>query len=158
DQGIHVPGEDYIGLGEGIFKQDRSGQISSVVVPGDAAPGGGTFDWAGGPWVNDAGDVAFQAHVAGEPASVRGFPPQSVVINARNSVYVKDAATGAITSVAHAGDPAPGGGVFQDAFGAEINNTGDIIFLSHLSPDFAVAGLFRYSKGVTTSVARPGDA
>ena len=158
DKGIHVPGEAYIGLGEGIFKADKSGHISSVVSPGDAAPGGGTFDFAAGPWVNDGGDVAFEGHVAGEPASIPGFPPQSVVIGARNSVYVKDGATGKITSVAHAGDPAPGGGVFENAYSAEVNNTGDIIFISHLSPKFDVAGLFRYSNGVITSIARPGDA
>jgi hypothetical protein len=158
DQGVHVPGEDYVGLGEGIFQADQSGHIASVVSPGDAAPGGGTFDWAGGPWVNDGGDVAFEAHVAGEPASAPGPPPQAFIIGALNSAYVKDGATGRITSVAHAGAPAPGGGIFQDAYSAEINNAGDLIFISHLTPDFAAAGLFRYSQGVVTPVARPGDA
>jgi hypothetical protein len=158
DAGVHVPGESYIGLGEGIFKADKNGQIASVVSPGDAAPGGGTFDVAAVSGVNDGGDVAFSGHVAGEPVSTPISAPQAILINARSSVYVMAGSTGKITSVAHAGDPAPGGGIFQDGYSAEINNAGDIAFISHLSPDFAAAGLFRYSKGAVTAVARPGDA
>src|SRR5262249_53948138 len=84
DKGIHIPGDTYIGLGEGLFKQDASGNISSVVAPGDAAPGGGTFDFASGPWVNERGDVAFNAHVAGEPATAPGLPPEWLIINTIN--------------------------------------------------------------------------
>src|SRR5262249_34575430 len=43
DQGIHIPGEEYIGLGQGLFKPNRDGTIASVLSPGDPAPGGGTF-------------------------------------------------------------------------------------------------------------------
>ena len=39
-----------------------------------------------------------------------GFPPQAIVIGCLSSVYVKEAATGKIRSIARAGDPAPGGG------------------------------------------------
>jgi hypothetical protein len=158
DKGVHIPNQTYIGLGQGIFKQDGSGKISSVVAPGDAAPEGGTFDFAGGPWVNDRGDIAFNGHVAGDPASIPGAPPESVVISAINNVYLRDEATGTITTIAHAGDPAPGGGAFTATFGPEINNSGDVAFLGQLSADFTTAGLFRYSKGVLTSIARPGDA
>ena len=44
EQGIHLPDEDYIGLGVGVFKANKKGHISSVVGPGDPAPGGGVFD------------------------------------------------------------------------------------------------------------------
>jgi hypothetical protein len=158
DKGVHIPGEDYIGLGEGIFKQDKSGNISSVVVPGDAAPGGGIFDLADQPWTNDAGEVVFGAHVAGEPAAIPGAPHQAVQISAFNSVYIKDAVSGTITSIAHVGDPAPGGGVFHAAFSPEINNSGDVVFTAQLSDDTSIGSLFRYSKGVITAIARPGDA
>ena len=33
DQGIHLPDEDYIGLGVGLFKANKKGHISSVVEP-----------------------------------------------------------------------------------------------------------------------------
>lgn len=71
DKGIHVPGQNYTGLGVGVFKADERDRITSIVSPGDAAPGGGHFDHAGssgagGAWINQAGDVAFTAHVAGE--------------------------------------------------------------------------------------------
>jgi hypothetical protein len=164
DKGIHVPGEDYIGLGQGIFLADSHGHISSVVSPGDAAPGGGKFDFAGAPWSNDGGDVAFAGHVAGDPASIPGNPPQSVLIAALGNGYVKDAATGRITEFAHAGGAIPasaGGGVFRQILNPQINNAGDVLFKGDLTPapDIGqVAGLFRYSRGVITAVARPGDA
>ena len=128
--GIHAPGEAYTGLGEGMFKADTAGRISSVVVPGDAAPGGGTFDWVGGPWVNAGGDMAFEGHVAGEPLFPPGSPlysPQATQINAPNSVYFRDGGTGKITSIAHVGQAAPGGGVFYVAYDAELNNRGSLL-------------------------------
>jgi hypothetical protein len=159
DKGIPPPDEPYLGLGEGIFQADKAGHITSVVRPGDAAPGGGTFDWAGGPWANDGGDVAFEGHLAGELAiNPPGFQPQAIEIGALNSVYVKNGATGKITSIAHVGDPAPGGGTFESAYSASINNAGDIVFLGIFSFDLGISGLFRSSKGVVSAIARPGDA
>jgi hypothetical protein len=164
DQGIHVPDEDYLGLGQGVFKADKFGRISSVVSPGDAAPGSGTFDFAGAPWSNDGGDIVFAGHVAGDPASIPGNPPQSVLISALANGYVRDGATGKITEFAHAGGPIPaaaGGGVFRQILNPQINNAGDVPFTGDLTPApdaNKFAGLFRYSKGAITSVARPGDA
>src|SRR5262249_26778284 len=158
------PGEEYTGLGQGIFMADRSGHIASVVRPGDAAPGGGTFDWAAQPRNNDGGDVAFVGHVAGDPASIPGYPPQSEVIAALSNGSVKDGATGAIPEFAPAGGPIPasaGGGVFRYIFDPHFNNAGDVIFKGDLTPApdaNQVIGLFRYSKGTITAVARPGDA
>ncbi len=54
------------GFGVGVFKADRWNHIASVVVPGDKAPGGGVFDDAIEGWINDPGDIAFDAHVKGE--------------------------------------------------------------------------------------------
>src|SRR5262249_44139910 len=100
DKGIHVPDEDDVGLGQGIFKADKAGRISSVVSPGDAAPGGGRFDFAATPRNNNGGDVVFVGHVAGDSASIPGNPPQSVIIAALGNGYVKDGATGRITEFA----------------------------------------------------------
>jgi hypothetical protein len=164
DDGIQVPDEDN-GLGEGVFQVDRQGNISSVVSPGDAAPGGGTFDFAAQPWNNDSGDVAFMGHVAGDPVSIPNFPPQTVFISALTNVYVKDGARGTITELAHAGDPIPasagGNGVYRSVFGPQINNRGDVIFVADITPApdaGQFAALFRYSQGETISIARPGDA
>jgi hypothetical protein len=111
EQGIHLPDEEYIGLGVGLFKANKIGHLSSVVEPGGPAPGGGVFDWAFAPSMNDGGDVAFTGHVAGEECRAEDFLPQAILIGCLGSVYVKDAATGDIQSIAHAADPAPGGGV-----------------------------------------------
>src|SRR5207247_6062983 len=62
EDGVHVPNEAYIGLGAGIFRADAKGHIASVVSPGDAAPGGGTFDYTAEPWVND-GVVGGNVHI-----------------------------------------------------------------------------------------------
>ena len=74
DKGLPFP--EQLGLGVGIFKARKNGAISSVVSPGDAAPGGGAFDFAAAPWINNWSDVAFQGHVAGDEClASSGFPP-----------------------------------------------------------------------------------
>jgi hypothetical protein len=160
DQGIHLPGEPYVGLGIGVFKADNHNHISSVAVPGDAAPGGGKFDWADAGWIEHPGDVAFLAHLAGEEASAPEFAPQAVTINTLGSLYVKDGHTGKITSIVHQGDPAPGGRVFRQVLQPVMNHRGEIAFPGDLSapPDvWQVLGVYLYSAGATTAVAQPGD-
>src|SRR5205814_7408620 len=94
----------HTGLGFGVFKADKQDRITNVARPGDTAPGGGTFDGVGNSaWINQAGDVAFVGHVAGEESGL-------------SNLYLKDARTGVILSIAHGGDPAPGGGVFRSAY------------------------------------------
>ena len=113
------------------------------------------------PWINDGGDVAFMGHVAGEECRAEGFPPASdshrFVSAASTS---RTAATGNIRSIAHAGDPAPGGGVYRQAISPVLNDRGDIVFLGDLTPPPAsglVTGVYLHSGGVTIAVARPGD-
>jgi hypothetical protein len=154
------PFPEHLGLGVGVFKANKKGHIISVVSPGDPVPGGGVFDGASGPWMNDGGDVAFLGHVAGEECLAEGFPPPGFLIACLSSIYVKDAATGKILSIAHAGDPAPGGGVYRQAISPVMNNRGDIVFLGDLTPPPAarqVTGVYLHSGGETMPVARPGD-
>ena len=57
-------------------------------------------------------------------------------------------------------DPAPGGGHYRFAWGAQMNNRGDIVYMGDLStpPDlFTVAGIFAHSGGSSVAIARPGD-
>ena len=162
NDGVHnVPdtGEAYIGLGIGIFRADPKSRISSVVSPGDAAPGGGTFDYAVEPWVNDGGDVSFIGHIAGEESVVAGFPPQAEFISALGNLYLRRA-TGDLRTVVHAGDPAPGGGNFRQVFHDAMNNRGDIAFNGDLTPPPDAnqsIGVFLYSGGKIVTIARPGD-
>jgi hypothetical protein len=166
DDGVYIvpqsiPPEAYIGLGIGIFQADAKGQITKVVVPGDAAPGGGTFDYAVEPWINDGGDVSFIGHIAGEESVVEGFPPQAVTISALGGLYVKDGAKGIIRTIVHADDPAPGGGNFRQAFHDVMNNRGDIVFFGDVTPaphSNENIGVFLSSGGKIITVARPGDA
>src|SRR5215471_4775923 len=156
--GIHIQGEPYIGLGVGIFQADRNGAISSVVSPGDPAPGGGTFDFAANGYINSGGDVAFGAHIASDPCNSNAM--QTDIIRCFESVYVKKKGTGEITSIAHQGDPAPGGGTYRLAFGPVINSRGDIVFIGDLTPapDFLKdLAVFLNVGGVTVPIARPGD-
>lgn len=161
DQGIHLPDEDYVGLGIGVFKADKKGNISTIVKPGDPAPGGGTFDWATGPpWLNDGDNVAFCGHIAGEECKSPTSAPQSFIMACLASLYLYTASTGEIVSIAHLGDPAPGGGIFRQAFAPVMNNRGDIVFLGDItSPPNAgeVVGVYLHSGGITIPVARPGD-
>jgi len=146
-------------LGVGIFRQDRNGALTSVAVPGDPAPGGHTFDFAQNPWINDAGDIAFGAHVAGDPCDTFGSAQTDRII-CGESIYFKPA-NGAIVSIAHHGDPAPGGGTFNIAFGPVLNSRGDILFIGDLGTDpqgFGPGGVFLFTKGKLQAVARPGDA
>src|SRR6266480_4560436 len=119
------------------------------------APGAGTFDMAMNGSINNGGDVAFGGHVAGDECIDIGFS------NCGESVYLKDAATGIIQSIAHQGDPAPGGGVFRLAFGAVVNSRGDVVFIGDLTPPPATGAalaVFLFSKDATIAVARPGDS
>ena len=147
---------DSMGFGVGLFLADKHGTISGVVRPGDPAPGGATFDTAMNGSINNGGDIAFGGHVAGEECINIGSP-----LVCAESVYLKDATTGIIQSIAHQGDPAPGGVVFRLAFGAVVNSRGDIVFIGDLTPapDIGDAlGVFLFSRGTTIAVARPGDA
>jgi hypothetical protein len=105
--------------------------------------------------INNGGDVAFGGHVAGDECIDIGFS------NCGESVYLKDAATGIIHSIAHQGDPAPGGGVFRLAFGPVVNSRNDIVFIGDLTPapnTGDALGVFLFSKDTIIAVARPGDA
>jgi len=147
-------------LGVGIFRADAKGHISSVVSPGDPAPGGKKFDYAVEPWVNDDGDVSFIGHIAGEDSVVAGFPPQKDLISALGGLYVKKGGSGNIRTIVHAGDPAPGGGNFRQVFHDVMNNRGDIAFNGDLTPAPGAnqsIGVFLYSDGKIRAIARPGD-
>ncbi|HYV31679.1 MAG TPA: choice-of-anchor tandem repeat NxxGxxAF-containing protein, partial [Candidatus Binatia bacterium] len=154
-------------LGQGIFLLDRRHHLSSVVRPGDPAPGGKTFDFAQIPTINDSGDIAFGGHVMEDPCTQ--FHPSNIPgaqLFCAESVYFWPSG-GRIESVAHIGDPAPGGGTFNYAFGSKLNNCGVLAFFGALPAAQAGAGhlpldsdtgIFVRIDGVNAKVARPGDS
>ena len=158
--GVHIPGETYLGLGLGVYVQSPSGDITAVAAPGGPAPGGSTFDNAENPWMNSRGDVAFEGHVAGDEP-ITGGQPQAVRLFAGDGAYVRDARTGEIRLIAHTGDAAPGGGIFRHAWGPVVNDRGQVLFVGDLTAAPAndqALGLFLNRGHRTVAVARPGDA
>ncbi len=145
------------GLANGVFVADAWGHISKVVRPGDPAPGGSVFDVAENPGINDRGDIAFDAHVAGDDCISLG--DQSYRIVCGSSVYWKPAGH-PIESIAHQGQPAPGGGTYRLAFGPVLNNWGEFVFIGDLTPPPAIGdalGVFMHTGRGSIAVARPGE-
>ena len=141
-------------FGQGIFLTDRNGRITKVVAPGDPAPGGGKFDFAQNPWINDRGDVAFGAHVAGDEC----IAPSRFGCN--ESIYLKAAANGIVESIAHQREQGPLATTYRYAWGPVLNNRGDLVFMGDLTPLPGVRanrGIFLYSRGINTPIALPGD-
>jgi hypothetical protein len=143
---------NYNGMALGLFQQNKDGTTARLVGPGDPAPGGRVFDDAWNASINNGGDVAFDGHVVGDSCTVIGPP-----FVCGSSLYLRDATTAAISSVAHQGDPAPGGDNFVTAFGGLVNNAGQVAFVGQLDSASNPVGVFRYTNGTVSSVARPGD-
>lgn len=159
-KGIKIPGEPDSPLGMGVFTADAAGNIRSIVSPGDPAPGKKVFDFAENGFINDHGDVAFGAHIAGESCTTFGLK-QAERIFCGESVYLYRKASGRIVSIAHQGESAPGGGKYNLAFGPAINNSGDVVFIGDFStaPDILTnTGVFLWSRGSTIAIARSGDS
>jgi hypothetical protein len=157
DSGPSPPDESALGLG--AFRTDENGVIRAVAKPGDAAPGGGTFDVAGsvqGVSINDGGDVVFSGHVAGDLCL------STFCLVGQRGLYLQSGATGEIRRIVNYGVAAPGGGVLYDVGEPFLNNRDEVLFGASLTlPSLenpVTAAYFLYSKGRVLSVARPGDA
>jgi hypothetical protein len=144
---------NYSGMSLALYEQSRDGVSTRLVGPGDAAPGGGVFDDAWNGSNNNAGDVAFSAHVQGDPC-ISIFVPFAC----GDSQYLRNGVTGAITSIAHQGDPAPGGGTFSVAFGGLVNGADQVAFEGSTGADNSPPyNVYQWSKGVITAVAVAGQ-
>ena len=144
-----------LGLGRGIYTADRHNRISKIIVPGDPAPGGltSTFDDAYDPDINDGGDVVFAAHVTGETC---GFV---TILGCSDSLYLYRSSTGRISSIAHQGDPAPGGGNFLIVSDGQINNRGDMTYIGNLvtlTADEKLRVILTDRRGVSRTIAQTG--
>src|SRR5690242_6019790 len=146
------------GLGRGVYTFDRLNNVAVIAAPGDPAPNSGNFDDAWNPNLNNGGDVIFGGHVKGEKCIPTG------ALGCTESLYLYTARTRKLSSVAHQGQPAPGGGTFLIAGNGRLNARDDASFYGTLKcnndacSDVVTNGLFlRKSDGTLLAVARPDD-
>ena len=145
-------------MGMGVYKADAKGRISPVVLPGDVAPGGhqkSYFDLVRRPVINARGDVAFTAHVAGEPCK------KADILFCLDSLFVKRGDSGVIERIATSGSASPVHGKnYSSAFGPILNAAGDVAFIADLSDkdDGSEVAVFLYTRGEKIVIAKPGDA
>src|SRR5437867_3789234 len=134
----------------GLHAEDPS-SVRRVVVTGQAAPGGGTFDRFSveslpivAP-INGKGQVAFFATI------VRGRSSEGLFVSSGER----------ICKLAADGDAAPGGGVFS-GFGRHpvpaLNEGGELAFAAAIAGARAVEGIFVASPRGTRAIALAGGA
>ncbi len=140
----------------GVYK-GRRGSLTQVARINQAAPdGNGRFTGFNAVVLNDVGDVAFIADLAGTKGG------------ALDDHGVYRGAGGALTGIARAGQPAPdGNGIFSDFNPPDLNDSGTVAFSAFLFKTQAGAaddsGVFYRRGAAITQVARegsktPGDA
>ena len=124
----------------------------TIVHAGDPAPGGGNLRQVFHDVMNNRGDIAFNGDLTPAPG-------------ANQSIGVFVYSGGTITAIARPGDPMPGGGTLVNASlvggNVHINNRGDVVFSGVVDTDvdgdgFADTGLFRWSHGQLSVIARTG--
>jgi hypothetical protein len=123
--------------------------VRTIVRAGDRAPGGGTFRQVFHDVMNRWGDIAFNGDLTPFPDANR---------NVGVFVYLD----GKVKAVARPGDPLPGGGTLINASlvggNVHINDRREVVFSAHIDVgnDSLVTGLFRWSRGRLSVVARTG--
>ena len=133
-------------VNEGFFVASGT-RISKLVADGDPVPGGGVFSGFGKhpvPALNDTGELAFSAAIAGAKA-VEG-------------IFV--ASPGRLRPVALAGGPAPdiSSGTFANVDTPAINDRGDVAFLATVRRGReSLEVIYLNSGGKTRKVVAQGD-
>jgi hypothetical protein len=128
--------------------------MAMIVAAGDPAPGGGRFDFAQNPWINQAGDIAFGGHVRGEPCNSQGALPFC-----GESVYLRPAGK-AIESIAHQGEYGPGNMRYLYAWGPLLNDRRELVYMGELMPVPGARegrGIFWRGPAGSMPVALPED-
>jgi hypothetical protein len=144
-------------IGMGTFVGHPDGSIDRLVVPGDVAPGGSTFDYAGDPSINAIGDVAFTGHLAGTVCE--SGVPQTTIIGCDDELFLRRASTGQVVQLTSRGATAPGGGVFLDIMNPVLSDNGDVLFVGVVETETSFfLGVYVVRGGAMTVVARGGDA
>jgi hypothetical protein len=131
---------------EGFFIASGS-RVGKLVTDGDPVPGGGVFSGFGRhpvPALNDAGEIAFSAAIAG----------------ARTVEGIFVAAPGRVRPIARAGAAAPDipSGTFANVDAPALNDRGDVAFLATVRRGReSLEAIYLYAGGKTRKVAAQGD-
>ncbi len=124
---------------------DSGGSQTAVALVGDLAPGagGGTYAGFGDHSLNASGDLAFFASISGGTVS--------------SGIFL--ASGGTHTTVALAGDPAPGtgGGTYLGFADPSLNASSGVAFLATVTGGTVNRGVFFDSGGIQTAIALEGD-
>ncbi len=143
----------------GVVAQYADGKFTKVLAAGEPSPGGGTvpeFDQLVSISGNKEGDVVFETH---------GVPYE----NSRIYLVRRD---GQVNLILAQGDPAPGGGKFSLTYtvywyhipvtylsdlNPQINDAGEVVFVTSVSGGTAAAGIFLYSDGQLSALVVNGE-
>jgi hypothetical protein len=147
-----IPQSVWIDCGTSVYLRRSSGQILSIALQGESAPGGGTFRLAYAPFINNRGDIVFMGDLTAAPAYGSDL-----------GVYLY--ADGVTRPIARPGDAMPGGGVLRKAtnygYGNHsINDRSEIAFNGYLDTTTDGAsdtGLYVWRRGHLHLVARTGS-
>jgi hypothetical protein len=127
-----LPNPFIAGVNAGLYRFNSDGKVTAALLPGDPAPGGGTFSgYVFRPTINDAGTIAFVGIV---PTDIG--PGASVGLGQGDFLLDKH---GNITTIVQPGTTVtlPGGRVvtFDWAQNPSVNNPGDVAFGAHITAD-----------------------
>lgn len=135
--------------GGAYLKDGKTGVVRAIAHQGDPIPksaGGGTYDAAYAPLVNNRGQVAFGAALAGVP--VLGDLSRAIFLDTDGNVI----------AIARKGTALPGGGHLLTGGhlipAYALNNNGDVAFNAVL--DTGEQGAYLWSHGKLTLVAKTG--
>ena len=112
-----------------------------IAAQGNAAPGGGTFDYYfGPPQLNSNGQVAFYAGVNGDSGFVQG-------------IFRYDGSTG--IAIALSGNAAPAGGNYDYLSDdpVQLNSSGQVVFQTELTGGSSNRGIFRHDGTTAIPIA-----
>jgi len=118
-----------VGANAGVYRySSATQQLSAVLVPGVTRVPGSQDTFVGTgfhPDINNRGDIVFTGMIPGTigPGAAAGLAEGIFEADRHNH----------ITAVAAPGDRAPGGGVFDFAQNAAINDRGDVGFGAHIA-------------------------
>ncbi len=129
-----------IGTLPGVFRYNSVRQkVSSVLLPGDPAPGGTTFrgtDFHSD--INNRGQIATVGVI--DTSDGNCTDPTASCFGLGRGVYTFDRFNNA-TKIAAPGDSAPGSiSTFDDAWDPNLNNAGDVIFGGHVQGETCIGG------------------
>ena len=127
-----LPNPFITGVNAGLYRFSGSGAVTAALLPGAAAPGGGTFSgYVFRPTINDAGTIAFVGIV---PTTIG--PGASVGLGQGD--FLLDS-HGHVSTIVRPGDTVtlPGGRTvtFDWAQNPSVNNQGDAAFGAHITAD-----------------------